>query len=91
MQMWSGTSAFVAAVGDELPGLDSLADGDGPTADVAVDGGDVAGVLELDPLPEAADGAVGDDGAVADGVDRRADRRAKVDAGVQTAPAATEP
>jgi len=53
MQMWSGTSAFVAAVGDELPGLDSLADGDGPTADVAVDGGDLAGVLELDPLPEA--------------------------------------
>jgi len=52
MQMWSGTSAFVAAVGDELPGLDSLADGDGPTADVAVDGGDLAGVLELDPLPE---------------------------------------
>ncbi len=58
MQMWSGTSAFVAAVGDELPGLDSLADGDGPTADVAVDGGILPGCWKLDPLPEAADGAV---------------------------------
>jgi len=45
----------------------------------------------LTHCPKPADGAGGDDGAVADGVDRRADRRAEVDAGVQTAPAGVEP
>jgi len=44
VQVRSGGAAFVPAEGDELAAADGLPDGDGPAADVAVDGGDAAGL-----------------------------------------------
>ena len=87
VQVRAGAAAFVAAVSDELAGLHGLADGDGPAADVAVDGGDAAGVGELDPLAVAAGRPGGGDGAVACRVHRGADGGADVGAGVQPSPA----
>jgi len=91
VQVRSGAAAFVAAVGDQLAGPDGLADGDRPAPDVTVDRDDVAGVPNLDPLPEPAGRAGGKDGAVAGGVDRRTDGRTEIDAGVQPPPADAEP
>jgi hypothetical protein len=87
VQVRPGGAPFVAAVRDELAGLDCLPDGDRPAADVPVDGADAARVGDLDPLAVAAGGSGDGDGAVAGGVDRGADRRAEVNAAVQPSPA----
>src|SRR5581483_10285755 len=82
MEMRPGAAAGISGVADQIALLDVGAGDDTGREgrQVAVDGGELARMLDLDPVAVAALGLRSQYHAVAGGIDRCADRRRKIDA-----------